>query len=220
MTSVIESRYKLTIPGFLGNYKETGSVLVVQKEGLRADRPWANFKPTVIEGGQIITSGGGALALGNNVDANLKNGDRLYLYGVRCGDDYVELRLFTVKEFVVTGSGTKGPVPLQASTRFLYDGGLAPLTAKQVMDDIGAWFKTEGGVKDYAEPVAKEETKTRDEVPSANRAVSTVQLGQTPEEVVAILGAPDKKVLLGAKTVYVYKNLKLVFIDGKLTDAE
>jgi hypothetical protein len=215
--SAIESRYKSTIPGFLGNYKETGSVLVVQKEGLRADRPRTNFKPTVIKWGQIITAGGGNLPLGNNVDGNLKIGDRLYLYGFRCGDDYVELLLFTVKEFVVTGSGTRGPIPLQASTRFQYDGGLAAVTAKQVMEDIGAWFNREGGAKDYA---VKDETKARDEAESGNMATRTVQLGQTPEEVIAILGAPDKKILLGAKTVFVYRNLKLVFIDGKLTDAE
>jgi len=220
MKSAVESRYKLTIPGFLGNYKETGSVLVVQKEGLRADRPRTNFKPTVIKGGQITTAGGGDVPLGSNVDGKLKNGDRLYLYGVRCGDDYVELLLFTVKEFVVTGSGTRGPIPLQASTLFQYDGGVAAVTARQVMDDIGAWFKTEGAISDNAEPAARNETKAADKAESGNMATRTVQLGQTPEEVVAILGAPEKKILLGAKTVYVYKNLKLVFIDGKLTDAE
>jgi hypothetical protein len=218
--SAVEAHYKLTIPGFLGNYKETGSVLVVQKEGLRADRPRSNFKPTVIERGQVVTAGGGDLPLGNNVDGNLKIADRLYLYGVRCGDDDVELRLFTVKEFVVTGSGTRGPIPLQASTRFQYDGGLAPLTVKQVMEDIGVWFKTEGGAKEKAEPVAKDEAKAKDEAESENMATRTVQLGQTPEDVIAVLGHPDKKVLLGNKTVFVYKNLKLVFIDGKLTDAE
>lgn len=218
--SAIESRYKLTIPGFLGYFKETGTVLVVQKEGLRADRPRSNFKPTVIKGGKIKTAGGGDLPLGNNVDGNLKIGDRLYLYGVQGGDDYVELSLFTVKTFVVTGSGTRGPVPLQASTRFQYEGGLAGITANQVMADIGGWFKTEGRVMDYAEPAAKDEPKARVDAESGNRAVSTVQLGQTPEEVIAILGAPDKRILLGAKTVFVYNNLKLVFIDGKLTDAE
>lgn len=218
--SAIESRYRLTIPGFLGNYKETGSVLVVQKEGLRADRPRSNFKPTVIEGGQVVTAGGGGLPLGNNVEGNLKAGDRLYLYGARCGDDYVELLLFTVKEFVVTGSGTRGPTPLQATARFRYNGGLGPLTARQVMADIDAWFKTEGRTTDNAEPGVKDETKAKDVAESGNTATRTVQMGQTPEEVVAILGPPDKRVLLGNKTVYVYRNLKLVFIDGKLADAE
>ena len=221
MKSTVESRYKLTVPGFLGNFKETGSVLVVQKEGLRADRPRSNFKPTVIKVGQVIIAGGGDLPLGNNVDGNLKSGDRLYLYGVRSGDDYVELLLFTVNAFIITGSGTKGPIPLQASTRFQYDGGLAAVTAKQVMEDIGVWFKTDGGTNENAKSAAvKDEAKATDKAESGNMATSIVQLGQTPEEVIAILGAPDKRILVGSKTVFVYTKLKLVFIDGKLMDAE
>lgn len=42
--SAIGSRYKLTVPGFLGGFKEVGTVLVVQKEGLRANRLSASFK--------------------------------------------------------------------------------------------------------------------------------------------------------------------------------
>ena len=217
--SAVESRYKITVPGFLGDFKEIGSVLMVQKEGLRADRPRSNFKSTVIKGGRIITAGGGELPLGNNIDGNLKIGDRLYLYGIRSGNDFVELRLFTVKTFIVTGTGTRGPTPLQASTRFQYDEGLARLTAKQIMDDIGAWFKAESVVRIYAEPTAKDEPKAGNRAESDSAAV-TVHLGQTTDEVIAILGAPDKRILLGAKTVFVYNNLKLVFIDGKLTDAE
>jgi hypothetical protein len=51
-------------------------------------------------------------------------------------------------------------------------------------------------------------------------AAGTVRLGQSESEVTAILGQPDKKILLGAKSVFVYGNLKVVFIDGKVTDAE
>src|SRR6516165_908703 len=122
MKATIEARYKVTKPGFLGNVEEPGSVLIVQKEGLKAGRSSKAFKPNVIAKGQITATGGGDVPLGGNVDDNLKTGDRLYLYGVRAGDDYVELSIFTVKTFVVTG--TRGPTPLQASVRFQYDGGM------------------------------------------------------------------------------------------------
>ncbi len=206
--AAVETRYKVTKIGFLGNVDEQGSVLIVQKEGLKAGRPSKAFKPNVIVKGQITSTGGGDVPLGSNVDGNLKTGDRLYLYGVRTGDGYVELTLFTAKTFVVTGSGTRGPIPLEASVRFLYDGGLAAVTAQQVIEDIGAWFGTEGESKGKVEEKQKE-TVTR-----------TVHLGQTPEEVTAILGAPEKKILLGSKIVFVYKDIKLVFIDGKLADVQ
>lgn len=202
--SAIVSRYKLTLPGFLGGFKEVGSVLVVQKEGLRANRPSAAFKPNVIENRRLTTAGGGDLPLGGKVEADLKTGDRLHLYGVRTGDDYVQLDIFTVNSFVVPGSGTRGPTPLQASVRFRYVRGLAATSVAQILEDVGVWFKEEGETRQTV-------------IPQATR---TVQLGQTEEDVVAILGPPEKKILLGAKAIYVYRDLKVVFIDGKVADAE
>jgi len=48
----------------------------------------------------------------------------------------------------------------------------------------------------------------------------TIQLGQTIDEVVATLGQPDKIVNLGAKQIYVYKDLKVTFLKGKVSDVQ
>jgi hypothetical protein len=48
----------------------------------------------------------------------------------------------------------------------------------------------------------------------------TIQLGQSPDDVTALLGQPTKIVNLGAKQIYVYKDLKVTFIKGKVTDVE
>jgi hypothetical protein len=47
-----------------------------------------------------------------------------------------------------------------------------------------------------------------------------IQLGQTPEQVKATLGPPDKTVDLGAKKIWVYKDLKVTFVKGKVTDVQ
>ena len=47
-----------------------------------------------------------------------------------------------------------------------------------------------------------------------------IQLGQTTDEVVAALGPPEKIVDLGAKKIYVYKDLKITFINGKVSDVQ
>jgi hypothetical protein len=49
---------------------------------------------------------------------------------------------------------------------------------------------------------------------------ASVQLGQTPDQVIAALGQPDKIITLGAKQIYVYKDLKVTFVNGKVTDAQ
>jgi hypothetical protein len=48
----------------------------------------------------------------------------------------------------------------------------------------------------------------------------TIQLGQTPDEVKALLGQPEKIVSLASKQIYVYKDLKVTFVKGKVTDVQ
>lgn len=48
----------------------------------------------------------------------------------------------------------------------------------------------------------------------------TIQLGQSTDEVVAIMGQPEKIVDLKTKQIYIYKDLKVTFVKGKVTDVE
>lgn len=48
----------------------------------------------------------------------------------------------------------------------------------------------------------------------------TVAIDQTPDQVVAILGQPDKKAKIGAKEIYFYKDLKVTFVNGKVKDIQ
>ena len=47
-----------------------------------------------------------------------------------------------------------------------------------------------------------------------------LSLGQTMDEVKAIQGDPDKIVDLGSKKMYLYKDLKITFTDGKVSDIQ
>ena len=47
-----------------------------------------------------------------------------------------------------------------------------------------------------------------------------VQLGMTADQVQSTLGKPDKVFNLGAKQVYVYKDVKVTFISGKVNDVQ
>jgi len=222
--SAVKARYRITTAAFLGGFSEIGSVLTPRREGLRANRPSKAFKPNEVRNRQLATAGGGDLPLGGAHDGALKPGERLHLYGVRAGNDYVQLDLYTVATYVVPGSGTRGPTPLQASVSFQYEGGLEGVTTQQLLDDIGEWLSVEGEVRPAAveSPPAAEPRPVI--VPSeprpAGRATSTIRLGQTLEEVTAILGPPEKQILLGAKTIFVYRDVKVVFVDGKVADAE
>ena len=59
-----------------------------------------------------------------------------------------------------------------------------------------------------------------DESSAKAASTKTVELGQTTAQVEAILGRPDKILNLGQKTVYVYKDMKVIFMDGKVSDVQ
>jgi hypothetical protein len=48
----------------------------------------------------------------------------------------------------------------------------------------------------------------------------TIQLGQTMDEVKGLLGEPTKVVNLGVKQIYIYKDMKVVFLRGKVADVQ
>jgi hypothetical protein len=47
-----------------------------------------------------------------------------------------------------------------------------------------------------------------------------IELGQTTEQVVAAMGQPEKMVNLGEKQIYMYKDLKITFLNGKVSDVQ
>jgi len=51
-------------------------------------------------------------------------------------------------------------------------------------------------------------------------APATVALGQSTVEVEGILGQPVSKALLGAKVIYNYNGMKVIFKDGKVADVQ
>ncbi len=51
-------------------------------------------------------------------------------------------------------------------------------------------------------------------------APKTLSLNQTKDQVVAVFGQPSKVVKLGAKEIDYYPDLKVTFVDGKVTDVQ
>jgi hypothetical protein len=192
----IVARYRLTVIDRLGFLKESGTRLIVRRGGLPVDRPGVFNRVTLVRDGRIAEAGGAGIPLGGGLDGLLKPGDQLWLNAVRVDERSVELDLSTVEKQVVTGA--RGAVSLQSRVRFQYDRGVAATTARQALDDIGAWFGSE----------------------QAARKARTVRQGESQEEVVSILGEPEKKVILDSKTVFIYSDMRLVFREGRLVDLE
>jgi hypothetical protein len=208
LSSTVTTNYRVTIPGFFGDFKAIGNVLMPRRAGLGVNRPSKMFKPNLVKNRQLVMAGGSDLSLGGVHSGTLKPGERLYLYGVSTGDTYLQLDLYTVATYVLPGM--RGPQALQAPVRFQYEGGLAGVTTQQLLDDINEWLDVEQETRPAA--------RSRKTAPTTR----TIRLGQTLEEVTETFGAPQKQILLGTKIIFLYcdADLKVIFVDGKVVDAE
>jgi hypothetical protein len=58
--------------------------------------------------------------------------------------------------------------------------------------------------------------------PFVTQSVSprSVELGNTPDEVQSVMGQPDKIINLGARVIHVYKDMKIIYVDGKVSDVQ
>jgi len=56
------------------------------------------------------------------------------------------------------------------------------------------------------------------EQPAAEPA--SIEKGMTTDQVEAAMGKPEKKVTLGTKQIYYYKDMKVIFLSGKVSDVQ
>ncbi len=58
------------------------------------------------------------------------------------------------------------------------------------------------------------------QTPAPETPTQTIAIGQTIAQVVAILGQPQQIIDLGSKKTYKYKDLKVIFVNGKVSDVQ
>jgi len=180
-----------------------GVVLVIQKQGIAAD-PSSDlrYSITFVRDGQLGEQGGAAPGLFSKTNTRVfKPGEKVYVIGIKIGDDYVMLELTSCDMFDVVKMGSTKQTRYKAALSFKFDKESLPkLNPEKIKAAISPILATEG-------EAAAQNTKT-------------ISLGQTPEQVEAILGKPEKIVNLGPKITYVYKDMKVIFQDGKVSDVQ
>jgi hypothetical protein len=106
-------------------------------------------------------------------------------------------------------------------------GGLAKMSAPQVEDAIsGLLAIDEGGDQGGGQQGGNDQGnnqgggggQAQQQAPPPEPA--QIEKGQTPDQVKAAIGTPDKIISLGAKQIYVYKDIKVTFVNGKVSDVQ
>ena len=131
----------------------------------------------------------------------LRAGETVYLFKVDIKDDQVQLFVITCDTYDVNLHGSTKQTRYKALLSF----------------ELGKDFMA------TAAPAAIEKAIAPVILPESEvQAASTksVDLRQSSAQVEAALGKPEKVVHLGPKTIYVYKDMKIVFVDDKVSDVQ
>jgi hypothetical protein len=204
LKNALETKYQLTKTGIDRiRITQPGTVFIVQKDGISGDLSSdATYLNNKVKEGQVSQAGGFMAAMQSKTTSrDLKAGDKVYLFAIDVKDDQVQLFVITCDTYDVNMHGSTKQTRYKAQLSF----------------ELGRDFMasaTPEAVEKAVEAVIMPESEVQ-----AN-STKSVDLGQTPAQVKAALGNPDKIVNLGSKMIYVYKDMKIVFIDEKVSDVQ
>jgi hypothetical protein len=229
LSDEITAQYKLTRLGADSSgiaVTEPGTVLMVQKGGVLAFPPTdMGVLPTKYENGSIHSPSPVMTGLfKQNVSTRfLTAGERVYVTKLD-----INLKAGKISFSLVecdSCNGVQNPAYYKSTLAFQFAKGYLETanpadvenTISQVLaidndSNPGGGDAQGGGQQGGGQQAAPE--------PEKPAAPVNIAVGQTVEQVKAQLGEPQKTVNLGTKQILVYKDLKITFIKGKVTDVE
>jgi hypothetical protein len=172
--------------------------------------------------GRLIHSLPAAMTEGNSRYRTFNRGEKWRPTKVELRRDEVRLNVVTVQEY--------GGVRFKTTVVFQFEKNhpLDSTDFDRVLKTMSELFSVDDTAKAVPAapppetPMAEPPPPPAPPPPTAEPAAppKPIEAGQTIDQVVAILGQPTRIVSLGAKKIYIYKDLKATFQDGKLAVIE
>ena len=203
-----------------------GTILVIQKAGILGVPPASMaLGNAVYKDGELKQPGAGQRMFLGNQTRFLQVGERVYVQKVD-----VNLKADRVQFIVVECdqcNGVNEPSLYKSAVSFEFPkGSLAtadPMHVEDTISEVLSLDNANGGQQNQDQNAQQgqqqdQQQPAQQQAPPAEPA--SIQMGMTIDQVEAALGPPEKKVTLGAKIIYVYKDLKVTFTNGKVSDAQ
>jgi hypothetical protein len=238
----LESTYALTQPtADKTDIVTAGAIMVLQKSGLlMTDATKSDINQNKYQDGKITQNAlgkttrfltrlpGASAAPSGGATRTFVKGEKMWLIKAEVKDNTVVLELFT--DYV-------GDFRYRALLTFFGKGPLPPVD--QVMQTVAEVFTVQPaenaaptGDQQAAAPAAAAAPAPAAAAapppiapppPPADEPAAppkTISLGQTVDEVVANFGQPTKKAKVGTKEIYYYPDIKVTFVNGKVSDVQ
>jgi hypothetical protein len=203
---------------------DPGVILVVKKGGIRAYPPAMLVLATnKVQDGNIDTPKDNPF-LGPSLLLPVDN--RVYV--MKITPDVKKDRVIFIVIQCDQCNGAQAPSFFKAQIAFQFPAGwLAGADVGQVADVVAQILAPEnaGGDQNAQQQGQPSGNAAPQQAPPSQQApapqqTQTIAKGQTEDQVIAAFGQPDKIVDLGAKKLYIYKDMKITFIGGKVVDVQ
>jgi hypothetical protein len=197
---------------------DAGTPLAVQKGGV-ISVPWRALVlcPAKFQDNALHPSTGMCAAMVKDVSGYFKTGDKVYPTKIEVNQQKAKISFSVVS--CDSCNGVDPPTSMKGQVVFQFPKGyLEKADAGTVENAIGQVFSIGNDTQTQgSQPQGQQEQAQQEQ---AQPDPQTIQLGQSPDEVQAALGKPEKIVNLGPKQLYVYKDLKITFVNGKVSDVQ
>jgi hypothetical protein len=223
----LNAQYKVVHIGADGSVVgDPGTLLSIQKGGIIAV-PWKAMAkcPAKFHDNDLHPSTGFCANMMKNVSAVFRKGAKVYPIKLDVDANKSKITLQVVRCDSCYNDSAPGAMKGEVVFEFA-KGYLEKASAGEVEDTIGQVFAIgsddqggdsadAAGQTDQQSPTASTQSQ-----PAQQAEPATVQLGMSTDQVESILGKPDKLFNVGTKQIYVYKDVKVTFLNGKVSDVQ
>jgi hypothetical protein len=151
----------------------------------------------------------------------LQVGERAYVTKIEVKDSEV---LFEIQTCGNCDPGAPEPSPYRGSLAVQFQKGyLSTMDAQAIeatINQVLAASSTATAPPPENPPAPQQAPQQQQPEPQPQAQPATIEIGQTTDQVLSALGKPDRIAKVGTKEIYVYKDLKVTFIDGKVSDVQ
>jgi len=229
----LKAQYKLVKIGAAGGslaVTDPGTVLDVQKGGLFGVPPQiAMFCPVKFQDGNLKAPNGFCAAMVKQNSRYLQVGEKVYPMRIDVSLDKDKVSFQVVE--CDSCNGVQQPSFYKAEVVFQFGKGtLQNLNASQVEDTIGQVLSIDSGGDSQQQNGQADQNQDNNQNGGGGGQQAQqqgpppepqqIEKGQTPDQVKAALGTPEKIINLGTKLIYVYKDIKVTFLNGKVADVQ
>ncbi len=211
---------------------EAGTVLAVQKGGVLSVPSTALTTCSAkFQDNKLHPSVGFCAAMLKNVSSYFQTGSKVYPPKIDVNLEKAKISFEVVACDSCNGGGSgssmKGGVVFQFPKGYL-----ETANAAAVEDTIGQVFSISSDDQNGDQNSGQNNEQNQGSQPAQSgpqgvqtaaqqqAEPQTIQLGQSTDQVLAALDKPEKIVNLGPKQIFVYKDLKVTFMDGKVSDVQ